>query len=121
MNWIMENYRLIILVVCMLIVVADAVVVFIRQPRKQQIETLKEWLKYAVSVAEQELGSGTGKLKLRYVYDMFIGTFPALSKILSFDKFSELVDEALVWMEAQIDTNNMISALLSGEEEEKIE
>ena len=35
-------------------------------------EKVKEWLKWAVTTVEKELGTKTGQLKLRKVYDMFI-------------------------------------------------
>ena len=69
---------------------------------------MKEWLKYAVSLAEKELGSGTGQLKLRQVYDSFVSKYKWISVLISFDKFSELVDEALVWMRTEIDENQKI-------------
>lgn len=69
--------------------------VFIKSPTNIQLEKIQEWLLYAVAKAEKELGGGTGELKLRYVYDLFIHTFPSLSKAISFDSFSFLVDTAL--------------------------
>ena len=45
--------------------------------------------------AEKELGSGTGALKLRFVYDMFITKFPLLVALIPFSSFSSFVDEAL--------------------------
>lgn len=40
------------------------------------------------------LSSGT-LLKLRFVYDLFVTKFPWIAKVLTFDKFSALVDDAL--------------------------
>ena len=56
-------------------------------PTNEQLKKVKEWLLWAVAEAEKELGSGTGQLKLRYVYDMFIVKFPSLAKIISFETF----------------------------------
>jgi hypothetical protein len=64
-------------------------------PTAQQLESLKEWLLFAVVSAEKEFGSGTGQIKLRYVYDKFVTKFPWLSKVISFSTFSTFVDEAL--------------------------
>ena len=66
---------------------------------------VKEWLKYAVIEAEKYLGSGTGQLKLRAVYDMFVETYPVFSKILPFSIFSKMVDDALEWMRIQLENN----------------
>lgn len=86
-------------------------------PTGKEIETLKEWLKYAVTAAEQALGSGTGQLKLRYVYDLFVDKFPWLAKAISFSRFSEYVDEALVWMRGQLESNTAIAEIVNGEDE----
>lgn len=69
---------------------------------------VKEWLKYAVTLAEKELGSGTGQLKLRQVYDWFVDTFPVFSKILPFAIFSKMVDSALEWLRIELEKNNNI-------------
>ena len=60
-----------------------------------QKNNIKEWLLYAVVEAEKELGSKTGKIKLRQVYNEFIITFPIISKLITFDIFSKLVDIAV--------------------------
>lgn len=66
---------------------------------------VKEWLKYAVTLSEKELGTGTGQLKLRQVYDWFCIVFPVFSKILPFSIFSKMVDDALEWMRIQLESN----------------
>lgn len=81
-----------------LIIIITAIVVFIRFNKKsveEQIEQVKEWLLYAVMAAERELGSGTGAIKLRFVYDMFVTKFPLLVALIPFTTFSQFVDEAL--------------------------
>ena len=75
---------------------------------------IKEWLKYAVTIAEHELGSGTGQLKLRYVYDMFIEQFPMVASLLPFSIFSKWVDLALEWMRQQLEQNQNIKAMIEG-------
>ena len=69
---------------------------------------VKRWLEFAVSYAEKELGSGTGQLKLRQVYDMFIERFPVFSKLVPFSTFSIWVDEALVFLREQLKNNEAI-------------
>ena len=64
-----------------------------------------KWLRYAVSVAEQKFGSGTGKLKLAAVYDMFISKYPMFSKIMPYFAFETMVDLALEWMKLQMNNN----------------
>lgn len=85
-------------VVCV-VVAALFVVEFLRKPRNAQLDTLREWLLWAVMQAESYYGAETGVLKLRWVYDMFVSKFPWLAKIINFDTFAGLVDEALDRME----------------------
>ena len=82
---------------------------FTRLPKAEQLEKVKQWLLIAVTEAEKALGSGTGKLKLAYVYDLFVAKFPWLVKIISFETFSSLVDEVLDDMRKLIDTNPNIN------------
>lgn len=81
-------------IVCLVVVVV-AVIKFIKTPRKEQIVKVKEWLLLAVMEAEKKFGEDTGVLKLRFVYDLFVTKFPWIAKVLTFDRFSALVDEAL--------------------------
>lgn len=76
---------------------------------------VKEWLKIAVVMAEKELGSGTGQIKLREVYDWFLELFPVFSKILPFFIFSKMVDNALEWMRSQLENNNNIKNFVESE------
>lgn len=75
----------------------------------------KEWLKWAVVYAEEQLGSGTGQVKLRLVYDMFVERFPVIASILPFNIFSKWVDLALEWMREELEKNENIRALIEGE------
>ena len=72
----------------------------------------KKWLLLAVTTAETEFGGKTGQLKLRYVYDMFVDKFSLLSKFITFDQFSEMVDEALVEMRHLLETNVAVYELV---------
>jgi hypothetical protein len=95
MNFIIENWYFIVLAVAVLIVSGIGIYTFINYPTNDKIQKVKEWLLFAVTQAETEFGTSTGQIKLRYVYDLFIAKFPAISKVISFDSFSLLVDEAL--------------------------
>lgn len=48
---------------------------FLGLPTKEQVTKIKALLLYWTTLAESELGSGTGQLKLRYVYDLFSEKF----------------------------------------------
>lgn len=75
----------------------------------------KNWLVWAVSEAEKVLGSGTGQLKLRYVYDTAIMRFPIVAKIIPFKLFSRMVDAALDIMNEMITNNTSIAEAITNE------
>lgn len=75
----------------------------------------KNWLVYAVAEAEKVLGSGTGQLKLRMVYDMAVARFPIMAKILPFNLFSKFVDAALNVMNDMIANNATIAEAITNE------
>ena len=45
---------------------------------------------------------------------MATAQFPFITKILTFEQFSEMVDEALEWMKNQLETNPNIRAAVIG-------
>lgn len=92
------NYWHYILIITLFVI---GLIFFIINQRKN----IKEWLLYAVIEAEKELGSKTGQIKLRQVYNAFVTTFPIISKVLKFEYFSKLVDLSLVEMKKLIETN----------------
>lgn len=105
MDFLISNWVLIVIAIAVITVFGCAIYTFIKKPSTSQIEKVKEWLVYAVAAAEKELGSETGQIKLRYVYDMFIAKFPYLSKIINFKTFSTFVDEALNKFTEILDSN----------------
>ena len=115
MKFIVENWYLILLAVVAIAVIVYLLFKFFKLPRESQIAKIKEWLLYAVTEAEKELGSGTGQLKLRYVYDMFLSKFPYLAKFISFEFFSKLVDEVLEKFKEMFKTNTAVSAYVSSD------
>ena len=86
---------------------------FLKLSKEKQIEMIKQWLIFIVIAAEKELGGGTGAVKLRFVYDKFIKRFKFLSKIISFETFSALVDEALETMRFMIQNNPHVATYIS--------
>jgi hypothetical protein len=114
MQFLIENWFLIVVAVAVISVAAHAVYAFMKRPTDAQLSSVKEWLLWACTEAEKELGGGTGKLKLRYVYNSFLSIFPALSKIITFDMISDLVTEVLVDMREILATNNSASAYVYG-------
>ena len=114
MKFIAENWYVILIAIAALAVIAYLIYKFVKLPRGSQVAKLKEWLLYAVAEAEKELGGGTGQLKLRYVYDMFVTKFPYLVKFVSFEAFSCLVDEVLEKFRKMLETNKAVKEYVDG-------
>lgn len=108
MEWMIENWYIVIALICIGACVGFAIQRFVNIPTNEQISKIKEWLLYAVCEAEKELGNGTGKLKLRMVYGMFIDKFPQIAKVISFDTFSTWVDDALANMRQMLAINSAV-------------
>ena len=100
----------VLLIVSALVAVISAVKVFGEQK-------VLNWLVWAVGQAEQEFGGGTGQLKLRSVYNQFIKMFPKLSAVITFNRFSELVDKALLILDKML-KNEKIADIISKSKEE---
>ena len=81
------------------------------------VSAFRNWLVYAVTEAEAKFGGKTGKLKLRYVYDMAVEAFPALAKTLPFSFFSWAVDAALLIMRGMIEDNKQIADIVNKKED----
>ena len=110
----MENIWIVIGVVSLVSVVGLGVYNFLKLSKNKRIAVVKEWLLLAVVEAEKFLGEGTGKLKLRYVYDMFIDKFKVMALIITFEQFSLLVDEALEEMREILSNNQKIKEYVEG-------
>ena len=114
MDFIVENWAVFVAALAVLAVAIIAIVRFVGLPTASQLAKVKEWLLWAVTEAEKDLGGGTGQLKLRQVYDLFVTRFPWLTKMISFELFSTMVDEALEEMRKMLDTNTAVAAFVSG-------
>lgn len=114
MEFLINNWFLLIIAIAVIACISYCIYVFINRPTNEQLSKVKEWLLFGVAQAEKELGSGTGQIKLRYVYDMFILRFPYLSRIISFDMFSKLVDESLDKFKNMLNDNNDLQKYIGG-------
>lgn len=115
MEFIINYWYIIVAVIAALVVAGVAVYRYFGLPSDAQLDKVREWLLWAVTEAEKELGGGTGKLKLRQVYDLFVARFPWLAKIVSFELFSDMVDDALDEMREMLKNNQAVKALVNGE------
>lgn len=104
----MENIAVIIGICCVIGVIGLGIYQFIKLEKDKQLEIVKEWLLLAVVEAEKKLGGGTGQIKLRYVYDMFIEKFKFLALMITFEQFSIMVDMALDKMRLMLSSNEKL-------------
>lgn len=95
----MDTQTIIMTVILAVVIVAGGI----------YINGFKNWLVWAVTEAEAMFGSKTGKLKLRYAYDLAIKHFPMLAKFIPFALFSKFVDSALTIMRDMIENNKNIA------------
>jgi hypothetical protein len=107
-----DNWALIIGFLAIIACAVVTVIKFYNTPSEKQKLIVKEWLLWAVTKAETELGGGTGQLKLAMVYDLFISKFPAVAKTMPFEMFSKLVDAALDKMREVLAKNKKIAEIV---------
>ncbi len=111
---ILEYWYIILALSVLVTCAAVAVNKFYRLPRQEQVRNVKQWLLWAVTMAEKELGGGTGQLKLRFVYDWAVERFKWIA-FVPFATFSGWVDEALEQMKKQLVTNEAVKHYIVGE------
>lgn len=101
---------------CILAAVAAGIVayLFINYPQK-----VKEWLVWACAQAELALGSKTGMLKLREVYDMFMTQYPIASKFIPFSVFKKWTEDSLIIFKEWLVNNAAAQELFGGEKDEE--
>ena len=112
MEFIIQNWYTILVILVFIVGGTTAVVRFTKLTKAQRIDQIKGWLLQAVILAEAEFGSGTGRLKLSAVYDKFCARFPWLAKIISFEAFSGYVDKVLIEMRELLAQNAAIAAVV---------
>ena len=109
---IIKNIGLIIGTIILIALAGLTIKEFIELGKEKQLEKVREWLLYACIMAEKKLGGGTGQVKLRYVYDLFVEKFSFLKLLVTFEQFSEMVDEALVKMREMLEKNPNVAMLV---------
>ena len=89
---------------------------FFTSSDEEKINTIKRVLLYLIAMAEKELGSGTGDLKLAKVYDEFTTQYPDLAKVITYEQFKTLVDEVLTEFEDMLKDNKKNEEYIKGSE-----
>lgn len=113
MDWIINNWYMIIVGIIALIVLGFAIYKFVKLPKIEKFRKIKEVLLYWVTLAEKEYDSGMGVLKLREVYDKFTSKYKIISLFISFERFSKWVDDALDKMREILEKNKNVNAFIA--------
>lgn len=121
MKFITENWFVLVAFAAVAAAGGCAVYSFVKMPTDKQLKKVREWLLYAVTKAEKKLGGGTGRIKLRYVYDKFVKRFPWLAWVISFERFSAMVDEALEEMKGMLASNKAMQELVNGKPQDDVD
>ena len=103
MNYIVENWYIVVGLLALCVGM-----LYVR------LNDVQEWLLGVVTEAEKQLGSGTGQLNPRQVYDKFLEKFPLLSVLVPFKMFSEMVDKALERMRLMLVGNSYAQSYVEG-------
>ena len=104
MSFVITNWAFIVGFIFVIIMAVQKIMEFVALPTDKRMAEVKERLLEWVRIAEADLGSGTGVLKLAQVYNTFCEAFPYLKKWITIDKFDVLVKEALAKIEAALTT-----------------
>lgn len=118
-NFIMEYWPIIIVAIAIICCAICAITNIFRTPSSALIENIRQWAIYACALAEKELGSGTGQLKLRATYDMFLKRFPNLFNIISFQMYQNIAESALAEFKKMLETNPSVKDIIIQEGEKK--
>lgn len=113
-EFLANNWSIIIAVIAILVVAGVAVYKFLQLPTSAQVEKVKKCLLAWVISAEADLGGGTGKVKLSVVYGYFVNAFPMLKNFVPFETFSGWVDEALDIMREMLKENTNLKQVVEG-------
>ena len=82
-NFILGNWVVIAVAIAFISVGIMSIRKMFALSLEKQIERIIQWFFWAVVEAEKSLGSGTGALKLSFVYGQFAIAFPWLARVVS--------------------------------------
>lgn len=116
MKWLIDNWSLLVVIICAIGVAFVWLRKFAKLPSDEQLLKVRQALLWIVIECERELGSNTGRAKLAKAYNMFIQQFPSLVPVIPYSMFCKLVDDALDEMRHLLETNLDIAAYVDGEE-----
>lgn len=118
MEWLIENWFLILAILSCGVVGICFVFRFLGMPTEKQKKKVREWLVWACIEAERALQSGTGQLKLREVWNLFcaVPAFTWVARIISFEVFSVWVSESLTEVKQMLISNKALAEYVYGKD-----
>lgn len=119
MQFLIDYWPMIIVAIAMIIMAIAVVIDFIKKSPKEKLDSIKQWAIYACALAEAHLGSGTGQMKMRETYDMFLQRFPSLASLITFQKYKQIAESALIEFKQMLSSNPNIQEMLIKEGESK--
>lgn len=85
------------------------VVKFLKLSPEQQRERIRTALLAIVTEMEKRYGPKTGSIKRSQAYSQLVKLFPVLTIFLSQETFDKLLDEALVILNASLESNEKVA------------
>lgn len=119
LNFLINYWYFIVIIVAILVISGVFIFNFLQKPSEQKLQNIKEWAIYACALAQAHLGSGTGQLKMRETYDMFISRFPDLVKIVPFEMYKNIAESALLEFKKMLENNPKVKELILEEGDKK--
>lgn len=119
LNFLINNWYLIIVAIAAIVVAGMFIYSFMQKPTPEKLQNIKEWAIYACALAQAHLGSGTGQLKMRETYDMFISRFPDLARIVPFEMYKGIAESALLEFKKMLENNPKVKELIIEEGDSK--
>lgn len=116
MNYIIDHWEVALFILVLLCGAVTALFKWKDMTKKERENTVKAWLLQAVILAEQQFGGKTGQLKLSSVFAEFCKAMPWLARVISFERFSELVDEKLPDMKKMLESNAAVAEIVEKKE-----
>lgn len=118
MEWLIENWFLIVALLSCGVVGICFVFHFLGMPTEKQKKKVREWLVWACIEAERALQSGIGQLKLREVWNLFcaVPAFTWVARVISFEEFSDWVSDALYEAKQMLISNKTLAEYVYGKD-----
>ncbi|MBO5473584.1 MAG: hypothetical protein J6A08_07355 [Lachnospiraceae bacterium] len=115
--WLADNWMVLVGIGAAAVLAVSAAYRFLGMPTEKQQAKVKEWLIWACIEAEKALQIGTGQAKLRKVYEAFVSipAFSWIARVISFDTFSEWVNDALAEAKVMMINSGALAKYVYGE------